>query len=169
MSPRLLRAQRKNLKRRMHLRNRPWWGWFRVPPLVATRTSLLAVIFVELRKVSVSAKRKRLLHQITELVECSARLRDHLQRYERAMGKIAKRLEDGASAVTAAKGIGIPTERRQVTEAIEEFEAARHQLRLALFALGKEEGASMSEVGRVLGISRQLASRLAGEAASADP
>jgi hypothetical protein len=50
-----------------------------------------------------------------------------------------------------------------VTEAIQEFEAARHQLRLALFSLGKEEGASISEVGRVLGISRQLASRLAGE------
>jgi hypothetical protein len=79
------------------------------------------------------------------------------------MVAIAERLEDGAPAIGAAKGTGIPTERRQVTEAIQEFEAARHQLRLALFSLGKEEGASISEVGRVLGISRQLASRLAGE------
>jgi len=79
------------------------------------------------------------------------------------MVKIAKHLEGGAPGVAAAQGTGIPTERRQVTEAIEEFEAARHQLRLALFALGKEEGASISEVGRVLGISRQLASRLAAE------
>ena len=54
-----------------------------------------------------------------------------------------------------------------MTEAVEESEAARHQLRLALFAVGKEEGASISEVGRVLGISRQLASRLAGEATNA--
>jgi hypothetical protein len=110
-----------------------------------------------------STKRKRLLHRITHLVACSALLRQQLLRYERAMLKIAERLEDGAPGVVAAKGTGIPTERRQVTEAIEEFEAARHQLRLALFALGKEEGASISEVGRVLGISRQLASRLAAD------
>lgn len=80
------------------------------------------------------------------------------------MAAIAERLEAGAPGISASKGTGIPSERRQVTESIEEFEAARHQLRLALFALGKEEGASISEVGRVLGISRQLASRIAAEA-----
>jgi hypothetical protein len=90
-------------------------------------------------------------------------LRAQLRRYEVAMVTIGERLEEGAPAIGAAKGTGIPTERRQVTEAIQEFEAARHQLRLALFSLGKEEGASISEVGRVLGISRELASRLAGE------
>jgi len=110
-----------------------------------------------------STKRQRLLHRISHLVACSALLREQLRRYERAMLKIATGLENGAPGVAAAKGTGIPTERRQVTEAIEEFEAARHQLRLALLALGKEEGASISEVGRVLGISRQLASRLAAE------
>jgi len=110
-----------------------------------------------------STKRQLLLHRITHLVACSALLREQLRRYEKAMVKIAQRLERGAPGVTAAQGTGIPTERRQVTQAIEEFEVARHQLRLALFALGKEEGASISEVGRVLGISRQLASRLAAE------
>jgi len=113
-----------------------------------------------------STKRERLLAQIAELVESAALLREQLQAYEKAMLRIAKRLENGEPGVTAARGTGIPTQRRQVTESIEEFEAARHQLRLALFALGREEGASISEIGRVLGISRQLASRLAGEAAS---
>jgi hypothetical protein len=115
-----------------------------------------------------SVKRKRLVDSIAELVESSARLRGCLQRYERAMTRISKNLERGELAVRASTGTDIPAQRRQVTEAIEEFEAARHQLRLALFALGMEEGASMSEIGRVLGISRQLASRLAGEAASKD-
>ncbi len=117
---------------------------------------------------AMSAKREHLVRQIAELVESAARLRAQLQRYERAMSKISQRLEDGEPAVTAAMGTGIPAQRRLVTETIEEFEASRHQLRLALFALGKEEGASISEIGRVLGISRQLASRLAGEAASED-
>lgn len=111
-----------------------------------------------------SIKRDHLLQRIAELVECSARLREQLLRYEKAMLKIAERLEAGAPGIAAAKRTSIPTNRRLVTESIEEFEAARHQLRLALFALGKEEGASISEVGRVLGISRQLASRLAREA-----
>jgi len=116
-----------------------------------------------------SAKRERLLHQITELITCSALLREQLANYEATMGKIAQHLHAGAPAVGAAKGTGIPAERQHVTEAIGEFEAARHQLRLALLAVGKEEGASISEVGRVLGISRQLASRLAGEATNAAP
>lgn len=115
-----------------------------------------------------SSNRERLIGSIAGLVECSALLRQHLQQYERAMLKIAKRLEDGGRGVSASAGTSIPTQRRQVTEAIEEFEASRHQLRLSLFALGQEEGASISEIGRVLGISRQLASRLAAEAARLD-
>jgi hypothetical protein len=111
----------------------------------------------------VSQKSQRLVQRIVELVESSATLRQQLQLYETSMNKIAKRLEDGVRGMDAAVGSGIPSERRHVTEAIQEFESARHQLRLALFVLGKEEGASISEVGRVLGISRQLASRLAAE------
>jgi hypothetical protein len=111
-----------------------------------------------------SSKRQRLVQRVAALVASSARLREQLVDYERTMSRIAERLEEGAPGITASRGTSIPSERRRVTEAVEEFETARHQLRLALFALGKEEGASISEVGRVLGISRQLASRLAAEA-----
>jgi hypothetical protein len=111
----------------------------------------------------VSTKRENLARSIAELVESSAILRDQLEQYETTMAAIGRRVADGIPAVEAARGTEIPAERRRVTEAIQEFEAARHQLRLVLFAVGREEGASISEVGRVLGISRQLASRLAGE------
>lgn len=110
-----------------------------------------------------SKKGKRLARRIGELVDCSAQLRVVLQGYEKTMLKIADRLQDGEPALSAARGTAIPTQRRQVTESIQEFESARHQLRLALFAVAMEEGASISEIGRVLGISRQLASRLAAE------
>jgi len=115
-----------------------------------------------------SSKRQRLVERISGLVECSTHLREQLVDYERTMSRIGTRLEEGVAGIAASSGTSIPSERQQVTEAIEEFEAARHQLRLALFALGKEEGASISEVGRVLGISRQLASRLAAEAEESD-
>jgi len=107
--------------------------------------------------------KKLLVRRIRELIESAALLRGALQRYEKTMAGIADRLEGGEAAVTAAKGTQIPSERRRVTEAIEEFEAARHELRLALIGAGTAEGASLSEIGQVLGISRQLASRLAGE------
>jgi hypothetical protein len=112
-----------------------------------------------------SAKRERLISAQYEVVESAALLRAQLKGYEKAMLRIAKRLEKGHPAISAGQGTGVPLQRRQVTEAIEEFEGARRHLRLALFSLASEEGASISEVGRVLGISRQLASRLAGEAA----
>lgn len=104
--------------------------------------------------------------RIRELNEAAGRLRGTLRQYERTMARIADRLEAGEQAITASQGTGIPAERRQVTEAIDEFEAARHQLRLALMVAARAEGASISDVGRVLGISRQLAARLAAEAAA---
>jgi hypothetical protein len=112
------------------------------------------------------SKRQRLVNSIEYLLESSSFLREQLKHYERTMATIARRLEQGSAAIAASEGSDIPTQRRQVTEAIEGFEAARHQLRLALFTLGIEEGASISEIGRTLGISRQLASRLAAQAAS---
>jgi chromosome segregation ATPase len=108
--------------------------------------------------------KKRLVKRIHELTDTSAQLRASLLQYERTMTRIAERLEAGEDAIAAAKGTSIPNQRRRVTEAIEEFESARHQLRLALMVAGKAEGASIAEVGRVLGISRQLAARLAAEA-----
>jgi chromosome segregation ATPase len=109
-------------------------------------------------------KKKKLVHTIHELNESAAHLRHTLERYEKTMATIADRLEAGERAIAAAQGTSIPAERRHVTEAIEEFESARHQLRLALMIVGRAEGASIAEVGRVLGISRQLAAKLAAEA-----
>jgi hypothetical protein len=114
-----------------------------------------------------STKRANLMASIVDITECSARLRAELAGYEATMSVIATRLDAGEPAIDAARGTSIPTRRRQVTESIEEFEAARHRLRLALMAVGREEGASISDVGRALGISRQLASRLSAEADAA--
>lgn len=78
--------------------------------------------------------------------------------------KLAKLIESGVPVLEAFMMLDAPIRRRSVTESLKELQAARHQVRLALFALGLEEGSSMSEIGRALGMTRQQASRLAGEA-----
>jgi len=111
-----------------------------------------------------SRKSKQLARDMSALIERSGDLRSVLLRYERGSVEVTGRVERGdtlADALEAAKG---PIRRREVTEALDKFEAARHQVRLSMFSLASEQGTSMSELGRRLGISRQLASRLAAEA-----
>ena len=126
-------------------------AYFAAPPYVASRT---------IRSMRMSRKRRGLLSAIDDLNAASSHLRGTLQQYERAMTKIGRRLEAGEPAISAGKGTDVPAQRKQVTEGIEEFEAARHHLRVALLAAAQEEGASASDVARVLGVSRQLISRI---------
>jgi len=106
-----------------------------------------------------------LLRRISEVIDTDDRLRKVLLDYRRANVDLAKLVEAGEPALTSLTKLNAPIRRQTVTESIEAFGSARHQLRLALFVSGKKEGASPSEMGRVLGISRQLASRFAAEAA----
>ena len=106
--------------------------------------------------------RGNLERAVTEAAESADRLRQELQGYEKRMRKLSARLAKGDPAVSAADATNLPLQgRRPVSDGIDDFEAVRHRLRRALIAVGQEEGISIAEVGRVLGISRQLASRIA--------
>jgi hypothetical protein len=110
-----------------------------------------------------SRKSKLFVRRVSDLVDSSERLRRVLQGYEKANTDLARRIDKGEGAIEAMGKVRTSIRRRQITDTLDEFEAARHEVRLALMALCMEEGASRSEVGRMLGISRQLASRLAIE------
>jgi hypothetical protein len=113
----------------------------------------------------VSKRSKNLIRQIDTLTVAVESLEDVLGRYKRAVAGLATHVEEGESVLESFDGLdGAMQRHRELTETLEEFGAARHQVRLALFALAMAQGASMSELGRRLGISRQLASRLAAEA-----
>jgi len=111
-----------------------------------------------------SKESKRLVQDMATLVELTNDLCEVLQRYKKGSADVAKRVEQGELLADALGAAGGPIRRREVTDALAEFEAARHQVRLAMFALGSEQGTSASELGRQLAFSRQLASRLATEA-----
>lgn len=118
----------------------------------------------------VSQKSKHLVVQISALTEAVDHLDEVLVRYKRAIAGLASHVEEGESVLEAFDGLdGVMLRQRELTETFDEFEGARHQVRLALFSLAMAQGASLSEVGRRLGISRQLASRLAAEADGTNP
>jgi len=115
---------------------------------------------VPVAAVSDSPERTALKKSIDALVASAAALRERLRNYEISMDRIRRGLDEGQPAIDASSGTSIPSDRRLVTESIEQFEQARHELRVALIAAGRAEGSSVAEVAAVLGISRQLAYRL---------
>ena len=75
--------------------------------------------------------------------------------------KMAKDGADVSTALTATK----PAETRQaMNDALKAVEAARHQMRLRIFAEGLAQGMTIGNLGRIFGFSRQLAARYAKEA-----
>ena len=113
---------------------------------------------------AMSRASKRVVRDMATLVDVTDELIEVLQRYKKGSAQVAARVERGELLADALGAAGGPIRRVEVTNAMERFEAARHQIRLAMFALGSEQGTSASELGRQLAFSRQLASRLATEA-----
>jgi hypothetical protein len=109
---------------------------------------------------------KELVRLITELETSNDALRKELLRHKRKLAASARRVETGELTAESILAGGAPEMRMDLTVALDDFEKARHQVRVALFGLlGIEHDTSQTEIGRSLGISRQLASRLAQEAA----
>jgi hypothetical protein len=111
---------------------------------------------------------ERLVRNMKTLVEMTEHLSAVLERYKRSSVELATRVQRGEMLENVFPVIEGPARPREVTEVLSEFEAARHQVRLAMLELGSEQGISISEMGRQLGLSRQLASRLAAEARATD-
>jgi response regulator of citrate/malate metabolism len=112
----------------------------------------------------VRSAQKRLVKQAQQLIESTEKLRQVLAQYQRATNRLVRRVESGDRLVDTVERIGGRALRPELTDVLDEFETARHNTRLAMFALAQEEHTSISELARALGISRQLGSRLAREA-----
>jgi len=111
-----------------------------------------------------SRRTNRLIRDVEVLVDATEHLRTVMRGFARLNASLAKRVGNGEDLVSTLEDLNGPLRRREVTDALEEFEAARHRVRLSMFGVAEEQDASISEVARSLGISRQLASRLAAEA-----
>ena len=112
---------------------------------------------------------ERVRHALEGIVRADEDLRIAAERHREMSLETARRLETGTEQLTEVLIDLKAAERRQeINDAIEGFESARHAVRLAFFALGRTQGATPTSVGRALGISRQLASRIANLSDEAD-
>lgn len=106
---------------------------------------------------------QQLQAEMAELNRRNQELRSVLLRFEETCSRLAQLVGDGESMSEGLESVRGSLQRRDVNEATEQFDTARHRVRVAMFALALDQGTSRSEMGRALGISRQLASRLAAE------
>lgn len=110
--------------------------------------------------------RERGIASIEHALEVSVSLRQHLVSNERMGRKMITALKRGvpfSRCVETAGGCAAEL-RRSTTELISDYEHARHEMRTAFLLPSLDEGMSIGDVGRALGISRQLASRLVRDA-----
>jgi len=115
---------------------------------------------------AVSASTRRLTRQIAQLIKANERLCKVLEQQRTLMSETFQNIEPRGLGVEVLVSRGAAPMREELTNALDEFDRVRHMVRLSLFVvLGQEQGVSISEIARTLGISRQLASRLAQEAA----
>lgn len=109
--------------------------------------------------------KRRLLRAFDTMQQANDELRRELVRHKQATTRAVRRMTSATMTPEAIRAGAAPEIRVDLTDAIDRFEKARHEARLAIFAyLGVVPEVSTAQIGRALGISKQLASRLAKEA-----
>jgi DNA-directed RNA polymerase specialized sigma24 family protein len=110
--------------------------------------------------------RERAIESIERTMQASVALRKHLLEGERSGRRMISALKRGVPIPdsVAAAGSSAAELRRSTNDLLNDYEGARHEMRTAFILSSVEGGMSIGEIGRVLGVSRQLASRLVREA-----
>ena len=108
---------------------------------------------------------------IERTIEASQALGAQLRSGEAIGRKMIQKLESGVPISGSVEAAGaVASDLRQNTNyLLAEYEHCRHEMRLAFIGPSLDEGMSIGEIGRTLGVSRQLAARLAKEAHCGSP
>ncbi|HUO49676.1 MAG TPA: helix-turn-helix domain-containing protein [Acidimicrobiales bacterium] len=111
-----------------------------------------------------SGGRRQISAAATAYRRATRRLRGHLDEIDAGLEIFIAMLRQGESVGEVLLGTDASSSRKEFARAMADFESARHRLRVAVLQLGQEQGESIAELARALGISRQLAYRLLAEA-----
>jgi hypothetical protein len=109
-------------------------------------------------------ERRTTLAAVREFEAACLSARHELRHHQATAARVRKQLERDVPLAAVIENNRIAKSRVDLTNIVADLEQARNQMRMACFRLGLEEGATISELGRLWGFSRQLASRIAGEA-----
>ena len=104
-----------------------------------------------------------LRRETRKLIEVTDQLRAALLAYRKACEGMVRASAPGrpeTDTLQAMERLKVRERRESVTDAIADFEAARHKVRVELVAEAHDQGRNISDVARALGVSRQLTSRL---------
>ncbi len=104
------------------------------------------------------------LRAVDELIEANKEMRRRLRANELVLRRAYKVLEQGNDIATTFEKVPSTEPRHAMAIALQDLVKARHQLRLAVFSAGLEEGMTIGELSRSWGFSRQLGARYAKEA-----
>jgi hypothetical protein len=103
-------------------------------------------------------------HQVEDLLEAAKRLRSTLLRTETLYRRTLRSVRRRSKITTTIKANRFDAARKELTDALKDFERQRHLSRGSVILAQLAEGESISEIGRSWGFSHQLASRYAREA-----
>jgi Homeodomain-like domain len=109
------------------------------------------------------ALREDALRELAEFEAAIVRTRDQLKFMEGVIRRVRKMTESGRSPSEVADAVDFAKGRAATSAVIREVQAARHRAQRAQFKLAAAEGATMAEIARQWGVSRQLVSRMVKE------
>ena len=97
--------------------------------------------------------------QVEDLLEAAKKLRATLLRTEIHYRRTLKTLRRRSKVTATIKSNRFDAARKELTDALKDFERQRHLSRGSVILAQLAEGESISEIGRSWGFSHQLASR----------
>ena len=112
-----------------------------------------------------ATERTELMQSLQAGLDANRELRKVLVWGERRVDRMLGELKAGSALSEVAEHIDLSEVRERISDALDEFERARHQVKVASFAVAKQEEMSIGFLSARWGISRQRGQRYAHEAA----
>ena len=114
-----------------------------------------------LRLVQMTAARDQFIEDVRHYVEAGERLAAGITSFDAMNIEALDDLLSGMSLTESFRIRDSATWSRTVSKLLDEFERCRRETRTSAALVLQEEGMTVAEVGRVFGVSHQLASRFA--------
>jgi hypothetical protein len=111
----------------------------------------------------IQALREESIQSLLEMEEALVHVRTHLKTLEATMRRARRLAATGLPALDIAVATNAAQMRAGTSATIDEIQLARHRARQLQFKVAAAEGASMAEIARGWGVSRQLVSRMVKE------